>query len=120
VTVLGYLFAIVLPPRVGIAAQWGAAGLTASAGIAGWCEFALLRRSLNARIGRSGVDAARLAKLWTAAAVAAAIGWLLRGLVGPGSPILRAVVVLGPFGVAFFGIAAALGVPIPAWRRARG
>ena len=31
---------------------WGAAGLTASAGSAGWVEMLLLRRTLNARIGR--------------------------------------------------------------------
>ncbi|MEP6918796.1 MAG: murein biosynthesis integral membrane protein MurJ [Acidobacteriota bacterium] len=117
VTILGYLFAIVLPPHLGIGPRWGAAGLTASAGIAGWCEFALLRHSLNARIGGTGVGAARLARLWAAAAVAAAIGWQVRMLAWPGSPIVRAVAVLGPFGVAFIGMAAALRVPIPAWRR---
>ena len=35
-TLLGYLFALWLPPHIGIDAHWGAAGLTASAGIAGW------------------------------------------------------------------------------------
>ena len=36
-------------------AHWGAAGLTASAGIAGWVEFSLLRSRLNRRIGRTGL-----------------------------------------------------------------
>ena len=35
----------------------GVAGLTASAGIAGWIEMLLLRRTLNARIGRTSLPA---------------------------------------------------------------
>ncbi|MFL5514600.1 MAG: murein biosynthesis integral membrane protein MurJ, partial [Gemmatimonadales bacterium] len=46
---LGYLFALPLPRALGIDPRWGAAGLTASAGIAGWIEFLLLRRTLNRR-----------------------------------------------------------------------
>ncbi len=38
-TVLGYLFAIPLPRALGVDQSWGAAGLTASAGIAGWVEM---------------------------------------------------------------------------------
>src|SRR5206468_10710054 len=49
-TVLGYAFAIPLPRWLGIDPLWGAAGLTASAGIAGWVEFLLLCGSLNALI----------------------------------------------------------------------
>ena len=47
---------------------WGAAGLTASAGIAGWVEFALLRRTLNRRIGTTGLPVSLTARLWTSAA----------------------------------------------------
>ncbi len=50
-TLLGYLFAIPLPRLLGISQAWGAAGLTASAGLAGWVEMLLLRRGLNRRIG---------------------------------------------------------------------
>src|SRR5262249_9938956 len=46
-TGLGYVAAIWLPRWVGIEQRWGVAGLTASAGIAGWVEFTLLRRGLN-------------------------------------------------------------------------
>ena len=42
-TVLGYLFAIPLPRMLGVPPLWGAAGLTASAGLAGWVEMLLLR-----------------------------------------------------------------------------
>src|SRR4029077_6798045 len=55
-TVLGYMFAIPLPRLLGIPQVWGAAGLTASAGIAGWVEMLMLRRTLNARIGRTGLE----------------------------------------------------------------
>ena len=54
-TVLGYLFAFWLPGPLGIAPRWGAAGLTASAGMAGWVEMLMLRRTMNARIGRTGL-----------------------------------------------------------------
>ena len=73
VTALGYVFALVVPPRLGINPRWGAAGLTASAGIAGWCEFALLRHALNRRIGRTEVGIGRLLRLWTAAFAAALV-----------------------------------------------
>jgi putative peptidoglycan lipid II flippase len=117
VTVLGYLFAIVLPPAIGIRPEWGAAGLTSSAGMAGWCEFALLRRSLAHRIGPTGVGAKRLATLWGAAAAGAAIGWLVRIETTALHPIVRAVLVLGPFGVVYLGCAALAGIPVPMLRR---
>ncbi len=49
--VLGYAFALPLPRLLHVAPSWGVAGLTLSAGIAGWVEFALLRRGLSRRIG---------------------------------------------------------------------
>ena len=52
--VLGYLFALPLRAALGLDPQWGAAGLTVSAGIAGWVEFALLRRAVHRRMGRTG------------------------------------------------------------------
>jgi putative peptidoglycan lipid II flippase len=117
VTALGYFFALVVPPKLGINPQWGAAGLTASAGVAGWCEFALLRRTLNRRIGHTEVGAGRLARLWTAALLAAAVGWIIRTEVIGFHPALRAALVLGPFGVVFLGVAAAMKIPIPALGR---
>jgi putative peptidoglycan lipid II flippase len=116
-TALGYLFALVVPPRLGINPQWGAAGLTVSAGLAGWCEFALLRRFLNRRIGHTEVGASRLARLWIAALLAAAVGWVVRTEVIGVHPALRAALVLGPFGIVFLGVAAMLKVPIPALGR---
>src|SRR5213078_4499908 len=45
-TVLGYISAVQVPPLLGIDPLWGTAGLTASAGVSGWLEFLLLRRTL--------------------------------------------------------------------------
>jgi putative peptidoglycan lipid II flippase len=103
-TVLGYLFALPLPRLLGINPKWGVAGLTASAGIAGWIEFALLRGSLNRRIGRTGLSAPYVVKLWIAALLAADIGWTFKLLLGDLHPIPLAAVVLGGYGVAFFGV----------------
>jgi putative peptidoglycan lipid II flippase len=110
-TALGYVFAIPLPQWLGIAQSWGAAGLTASAGIAGWVEMLLLRSTLNGRIGRTGLPAAYAAKLWTAAAAGALAAWAIRFTLAPVSPIVAAVVVLGPYGAIYFAVATALGVP---------
>jgi putative peptidoglycan lipid II flippase len=109
-TVLGYLFALPLPVALHINPKWGVAGLTASAGIAGWIEFALLRRTLNRRIGKTGLAGSYVIKLWLAALVAAGIGWGLKLLVGNLHPIPLAAVVLGGYGVSYFAITSALGI----------
>ena len=109
-TVLGYLFALPLPVALHINPKWGVAGLTASAGIAGWIEFALLRRTLNRRIGKTGLAGSYVIKLWLAALVAAGIGWGLKLMVGNLHPIPMAAVVLGGYGVSYFAITSALGI----------
>jgi putative peptidoglycan lipid II flippase len=110
-TALGYLFAIPLPRWIGIEQSWGAAGLTASAGIAGWVEMLLLRSSLNARIGRTGLPAAYAAKLWTAAIAGAVVAWGIKLAIPELHPILAAAAVLGPYGLVFIASAVALRVP---------
>jgi putative peptidoglycan lipid II flippase len=109
-TGLGYLCALPLPRWIGIEARWGAVGLTASAGIAGWVEFTLLRRTLNRRIGRTGLPVTLVAKLWTSAALAAAAGWGAKLAVGNGHPILYGAAILGTYGACYFAAAYLLGV----------
>jgi putative peptidoglycan lipid II flippase len=109
-TILGYLCAIPLPPLLGIEPRWGVAGLTISAGISSWVEFTLLRRALNRRIGRTGLPMDYLARLWAAALLAAAAGWGVRHYFGHHSPILLAILVLGPYGIVYFGMTLALGL----------
>ncbi len=110
-TVLGYLFAIPLPPALGLDPKWGVAGLTASAGIAGWIEFALLRRSLNRRIGQTGLPLSYVGKLWLAAAVGAGVGWAIKLGIGAHHPAMIAALVLLPYGLVYFAVTAALKVP---------
>ncbi len=104
-TGLGYICALWLPRWIGIDIKWGVAGLTASAGVAGWVEFTLLRRALNRRIGRTGLPASLVARLWTSAAVAAALGWAVKIAIGRHKPYTEAVIVLGAYGAAYFGMA---------------
>ncbi|MEO6390929.1 MAG: murein biosynthesis integral membrane protein MurJ, partial [Pyrinomonadaceae bacterium] len=112
-TVLGYLCAVQLPPLLGVPIRWGAVGLTASAGLAGWVEFVLLRRKLNHRIGRSGLPLSFVMKLWGAAFIAAAVGWgvkLALAKIHPLHPIPAAAIILGPYGITYFLLASAVGV----------
>ena len=110
-TVLGYVFAIPLPRWLGIPAVWGAAGLTASAGLAGWVEMLLLRDTLNGRIGRTGLPLEFVAKLWGAALVGAAAAWAVKLRLPAMHPAFAAILVLGPYGAIFFAATRALQVP---------
>jgi putative peptidoglycan lipid II flippase len=102
-TVLGYLFAIPLPRALGMNTVWGAAGLTASAGIAGWVEMLMLRRTLNSRIGHTGLPLDYIVKLWGAAVAGGIVAWLLKLTLPPMHPAMAAVIILGPYGLVFLG-----------------
>lgn len=108
---LGYLVAIYLPQLIGIDRKWGAAGLTASSGIAGWLEFALLRRTLNKRIGRTGLPASYVFKLWLAAGGGALLGGVIEYVLGVRHPLIVAVLVLLPYGLTYFALTAVFRVP---------
>jgi putative peptidoglycan lipid II flippase len=108
--VLGYFAALPLPRMLHIDPRWGVAGLTASAGIAGWVEFVLLRSRLGRRIGRAPLSLEFLAKVWSSAAVASAVGYLIKVRLAELHPIPMAIVVLGVYGVLFFAVAALLRV----------
>lgn len=131
--VLGYLFAfplrwvivafiqaihMPLPHAIGGAAAMGTVGLTASAGVAGWLEFLLLRRSLQRRIGRVPFPFGYQIRLWVSAiaAAAVAVGFDLmaaRGIAAhmPFRHISEAILVAGIFGVIYLGSSMLLGVP---------
>jgi len=109
-TALGYVAAIVVPPRLGIDPMWGTVGLTASASLAGWVELILLRRRLNTRIGPTGVPVALSVRLWSAAAIAAAVAWAVKLALPPLHPIANAALILGPFGAVYLGLTMVFGV----------
>lgn len=121
--VLGYVCALLLPRWLGVDPSWGTGGLTASAGVAGWLEMLLLRRAMNRRIGRTGLPVSHVARLWSAALAGAIVGWAIKLALPIEQPIVVAAAVLGPYGLTFLAVAAALGVDgaLPArarvWRR---
>jgi putative peptidoglycan lipid II flippase len=109
--VLGYLFALPLPVRLGLDPRWGAAGLTVSAGLAGWVEFSLLRLALNRRIGQTGVPPGLMVRLWGGAFAAAIAAGVLKVALQGQHPLIVALFSLGIYGIAYFAITAELGVP---------
>lgn len=133
--VLGWLFAMPLRPLMldalralgvplplidGSYVPLGAIGLTASAGVAGWFEFVLLRRALARRVGSISIDRGYLLRLWASAAVAGVAGAVFfRTVTGPLGRFLPNIlphirdgaIVCGVFGVTYFLVAMLLGVP---------
>lgn len=107
---LGVLFAVYAPRMLGIASQWGAAGLALASSIAGWVEFVLLRGRLNKRVGRTGLGAGFIARLSAAAAIAGAAGYGAKLLVLDHHRLVVAAVSLGAFGLVYFGTTAAFGI----------
>jgi putative peptidoglycan lipid II flippase len=101
---LGYVFALPLPRHLHLDPRWGTAGLTLSAGIAGWVEFTLLRRSLHTRIGHVPFAASRIARLWFAALLAAGACFALKQRLPFHSPLLMGACVLIPYAVLYFAL----------------
>lgn len=110
-TVLGYLFAIPLPRVLGVDPRWGAAGLTASAGIAAWVEYELLRSRLGRRIGRTILPLRFAGTLWMVALMCGVGAFVLKLQVSGLSRFVFAAIVLGTFSVSYLGITLALGIP---------
>jgi len=110
---LGYLFALPLPRLLGIDRRWGVAGLTLSAGMAGWVEFALLRRALQARIGTVVASVSRIARLWVGALIAAAAAYGVKRVLPFHRAELVGVCVLSIFGLGYLLLTRMLGVDAP-------
>jgi putative peptidoglycan lipid II flippase len=101
--ILGCLFALPMPHWIGIDQRWGVGGLTASAGIAGWVEFALLRRGLNQRIGETQIPIGFNLKLWFSAFLGAGLAFFVKRMLGTAHPVALACVVLPLFGLVYLG-----------------
>jgi putative peptidoglycan lipid II flippase len=110
-TALGFVFALWLPRPLGIDPKWGVAGLTASAGLSGWIEFALLRSALSRRIGPVSLPKQFLLSLWLAAFTGAVVGYVLKIAVGTRHPLPLAVLVLGMYGALYVAGTYLLGIP---------
>ena len=107
---LGYAAALPVRRALGWPPEYGAAALTATAGVAGWLEFALLKRSLDRRLGHIPLGGATIARAWVAALAAATAAFALHRLVPIRQPVLSGVVVLGLYGAAYLAIAQFLGL----------
>jgi putative peptidoglycan lipid II flippase len=110
---VGWALALPIRDALGYSPAWGAFGLTASAGFAAWVEFLLLRRWLDARIGRI-VLPVRLGFVALAAALlAGGLGYgvhVLAGQLGARS-WLAAILAIGVFGVVYLGTMVVVKVP---------
>jgi len=85
---------------------------TATSALSGWVELFLLRRTLSRRIGAAELPGWFLAKLWTSAAAAAGVAWVIKlALPSEGSPVLRGVFTLGPYSVVYLGLTLLVGLP---------
>ena len=109
-TILGLIAALWLPGVLSIDRKWGVAGLTASAGVAGWVEFSLLRFALTRRIGAVSIPMALLAKLWAVAFFASSLAYGIKRAVGTHQPLPLAAVALSIYGLAYWLGTTALGV----------
>jgi len=111
---LGYVFAFPLLRALGLDASWGTVGLSASAGVAGWIEYLILRASLRRRLGPHGVPGFVVARLWSIALSAAGAAWTvrlpLRALLGD-RPMLVAPPTLLFFGLAYLSFGVFVGDP---------
>lgn len=107
---LGWFCALPLPPMLGLDRRWGVAGLTLSAGIAGWVEFALLRSALQREIGAVPQHFSNILKMWLAAVVAAAAGIGIEFLVRGQHALVIGVCVLIPYGFLYLAITQWMGI----------
>ncbi|HEU4524463.1 MAG TPA: murein biosynthesis integral membrane protein MurJ [Gemmatimonadales bacterium] len=108
---LGYVLALHLPRALGLSVEWGAAGITLASGLAAGVEYALLRAAVARRIGATRMQRGLVSRLWLAAGLAGATGWMLRAILPPLHPITLAGLVLAAFALVYFGVGAATGVP---------
>jgi putative peptidoglycan lipid II flippase len=109
-------WALVLPLRdaFGYSEEWGAFGLTASAGVAAWVEFALLKAWLARRIGSVPIPAKLGFGCLGAASIAGAIGlgayWALTEVIAMRA-VFASLIVVPLFGVVYLGVMIAARVP---------
>lgn len=100
-SVLGYFAALYLPGALGLDKKLGVAGLTVTAGMAGWVEFYLLRRAMTRRIGATSISPTHNAKLWLAAVIAAAVGWVIKFGTAAIPRLWMALLVIAGYGVSY-------------------
>ncbi len=107
---LGFISALLIPRWLGIDPSWGVAGLTASAGIAGWVEFTLLRRGLAQKIGYVSIPRDFVIKLWGVAIGSALVAYAIKLGMGSAHPRLLAICTLPVFAGLYIAGTSAAGI----------
>lgn len=120
---LGYFCALPLPRMLGLDQRWATAGLTASAGVASWLEYLLLRRALQRSIGPTPSGQSRAMRLWLVALVAALLAYGIKRLITPAiatygvqrflpfnTALVAGPLVLLPYGAIYLGATQAMGI----------
>lgn len=110
-TLLGYLFALKAPDILGFNSLWGTAGLTSSAGLAGWIEFLLLRSKMNKKIGHTGFSHKKIFQIWCCAIFSASISFSISYFLPPIHHVIIAALTLAPFGLIYFILTTWLNIP---------
>ena len=106
----GYLVTFPLRTRFDWPVLYSAAGLTASAGVAGWLEFLLIRNSLTRKIGYFSLGGSAIPKAWSAALVASAVGYAVKLSLPLSHPFITGVIVLGIYAVSYLALAWVFGL----------
>jgi putative peptidoglycan lipid II flippase len=117
--ILAAISALWLPGALGFDPKWGVAGITASAGVAAWVEFLLLRGALARRIGTLPWPAGLLPRLWASALLAAGSGYAMKLAMSGGHPVARGVAVFATYGVVYFAVTNMMRIPEAATALAR-
>lgn len=102
-----------MPSSLGGVTALGVVGISTASACAAWIEFLLLRRAVRKRIGAGESKTGFFAKLWTAALLGgvAAVAIDILELRLPLAKFAEAAIACGLFGIVYFGVAFALGVP---------
>ena len=107
--IAGCSLALGLPPLLGIAPSWGIVGLTSAAGMSAWLEYWLLQRAVTRRIGRLQDNRRHTAALLAVACLSSLPALALHYYLPHYRPLVRAVIVLAPFGLSYIYLAALAG-----------
>jgi len=86
----------------------GPLGLAAGASLGAWVEWLLLRRRLRAHLGGVGANKLALARMFVAAALAAAVARWLGTEIAMLAPLPAAAIVAAVYGAAYVGLAVLL------------
>lgn len=99
--IAGYVLAVPVREALGWSEVTGAAALTASAGVAGWIEFMLLRSALSRTLGSFSVGVKLLAQLWMIAIISGIIAVVIKLSLPALYPALGGGIILASYGVIF-------------------